>query len=627
WRNNDLGGVIQITGSPVTFGSQGAKMPAPQDRIGYQEIIVEPNSNYDLTFWYTMLDNSSDPWLTVAILGVTEFGPFANGNGATKDQAIAATIASVTVNDTAEPDVYVEQKLSFNSGANSTVAIFFYNGPVECRLDDFTIDIGLAGSVPPSAGFDVNQSESNYLEYSFTNTSTNATSYEWDFGDGNMSTDESPTHVYGVADTYTVTLTAFNDNGQTTVLSKGVDIQAPVTADFTFEPDPEDYRTIQFMDASEGAEMLLWEFGDEYQFTGMNPEHTYMEDGIYTVKLTAYSITGNMDVKELDVTISQTFIASIKESGFEDDDPSAAACGSALDGRDCWRNSALGGVIQITSSPVNSGSQAAKLPSDGSRIGYQLVDVEPNRQYTVTFNYTMKTDPAGSLTVSILDGRTLNDISEVAAATIASISVNDQTDASTYIQESITFESGSNSQVAVFFTNEGVECRVDDFSIEASQVFMPVINEPGFEDNSLPDGTGDGRDSWRNDLGGVIQITSSPVHSGSQAAKLPSDGSRVGYQLIEVEANTDYRVSFFYTMKTDPAGSLTVAILDGSTLTDLSQVAGATIASVTLNDQTDANTYVMESIQFNSGGNTMVAVFFNNEGVECRVDDFSIARN
>jgi hypothetical protein len=239
----------------------------------------------------------------------------------------------------------------------------------------------------------------------------------------------------------------------------------------------------------------------------------------------------------------------------------------------------------------------------------------------------MKTDPAGTLTVSILDGRTLNDISEVDGATINSITVNDQNDADTYIEESIVFESGDNSQIAVFFTNEGVECRVDDFSIDVSEVFMPTILEPGFEDNSLPDGTGDGRDSWKNSaLGGTIQITSSPVNSGSQAAKLPSDGTRIGYQLIEVEANTDYRVSFFYTMKTDPAGSLTVSILDGSTLTDPSEVPAATITSITVNDQTDADAYIMENIVFNSGGNNMIAIFFTNDSVESRIDDFSITK-
>ncbi len=618
WRTS-IGGVIQITGSPVTFGDQGAKLPADETRVGYQEIVVEMETNYDLRFWYTMLQGSSDPFVTVSIVGVTENGPIT-----TREEAAAGTIASVTVNDTSNPDEYLEQKLSFNSGANDKIGIYFFNGPVEARLDNFSIEIGAEGAVPPSAGFDVAQSAENFLEYTFTNTSKNGSTYLWDFGDGNTSTEESPTHVYGTPDAYTVTLEVTSDNGLTNTLEKGVDIQAPVTVDCSWEIDPEDYRTVHFTDASIGAVELLWEFGDGFQFTGMSASHTYREDGIYNVILTSTSITGLQDSKEFAVTISQGFIATISEASFEDNDPSAAACGSKLDGRDCWKNSALGGVIQITSGPTVSGSQAAKLPSDGSRIGYQRVMVESNRQYTVTFNYTMKTSPEGSLTVSILDGSTLNDISEVAGATLASKTVNDQTDANAYVTESVTFSSGARSEVAIFFSNAGVETRLDDFSIEVSE--LPMIAQPSFEDNTLPDGTGDGRDSWKNStLGGVIQITSGPTVSGSQAAKLPSGGDRIGYQLVTVSPNTQYTVSFNYTMKTSPEGSLMVSILDGRTLNDISEVAAATINSISVNDQTDANAYITETITFNSGSNTEIAIFFTNAGVETRLDDFSIA--
>ena len=412
----------------------------------------------------------------------------------------------------------------------------------------------------------------------------------------------------------------------TGTLERGIDIQAPTTVNCGWEIDPEDYRTVIFRDSSIGAVELLWEFGDGFQFTGMAASHTYREDGIYTVTLTSTSVTGLQDSKDFDVTISQGFIATISEASFEDNDPSAAACGSGLDGRDCWRNNALGGVIQITSGPTVTGSQAAKLPSDGSRIGYQRITVEPNTIYNVTFNYTMKTSPEGSLTVSILDGSTLNDISDVAGATIATTTVNDQTDANAYVTETLTFGSGGRSEVAIFFNNVGVECRIDDFSIEAAEATM--LAEGGFEDNSLADGTGDGRDSWRNSaLGGVIQITSGPVVTGSQAAKLPSDGSRIGYQLVSVAANSQYTLTYNYTMKTDPEGSLTVSILDAtaSTLTDISQVPAATIATSMVNDQTDANAYITETITFNTGSNTEIAVFFNNVGVECRIDDMSLA--
>ena len=46
----------------------------------------------------------------------------------------------------------------------------------------------------------------------FTNTSVGATTYAWDFGDGNTSTTTSPVHNYSTSGTYTVTLTATNGN-------------------------------------------------------------------------------------------------------------------------------------------------------------------------------------------------------------------------------------------------------------------------------------------------------------------------------------------------------------------------------------------------------------------------------
>lgn len=464
WRADwsDERPIFGISSSPVTFGKQAAKLEVSSARQGYQEITVEPNTNYDLGFWYTMANNSSDPWAIVAIVGVTEHGPI----GSIAD-AEAGIIASITVNDTSSPSTYVKEKLSFNSGINNTIGIYFYNDKnVETRFDDFTIEIGIAGAVPPSAGFGSAQSSSNYLEYSFTNTSTNATSYLWDFGDGTTSTEVSPTHVYATHNVYTVKLTATNASGKTASLSKTIDIQAPVTADFTLQVDALDYRTYTFTDASVGAVSLLWEFGDGFQFTGTNPTHTYTADAIYTVKLTATSVTGKKDVKTESITVSAGFIAAINEPGIEN-------------GTAAWRNTVLetnadtefgfdGTWVVQTSSTKRNGAASAKLPTHESqgntsptnrRWIYQAITVQANTNYTISWYMQNKDANSGAEVTAQIRNAPFDDAAlvDTPGATLITSQVYNAAsghDVSSWTLASISFNSGSSTEIVLFIFND-----------------------------------------------------------------------------------------------------------------------------------------------------------------------------
>jgi PKD repeat protein len=61
----------------------------------------------------------------------------------------------------------------------------------------------------------------------FTNTSKNATSYSWDFGDGSPeSTEANPVHEFAAAGTYEVTLTATGPAGTTRSIQSVVIVQA-----------------------------------------------------------------------------------------------------------------------------------------------------------------------------------------------------------------------------------------------------------------------------------------------------------------------------------------------------------------------------------------------------------------
>ncbi len=57
----------------------------------------------------------------------------------------------------------------------------------------------------------------NNLIVDFTNTSMYATSYNWDFGDSNTSTDTDPTHTYATGGSYNITLIATNSCGNDTI--------------------------------------------------------------------------------------------------------------------------------------------------------------------------------------------------------------------------------------------------------------------------------------------------------------------------------------------------------------------------------------------------------------------------
>jgi PKD repeat protein len=79
----------------------------------------------------------------------------------------------------------------------------------------------------PVASFQYEISDDNFLEVSFTSFSQNAVSYSWNFGDGETSTEENPTHTYAEVGTYNVTLTVENSDGVAHSFSETVEITDP----------------------------------------------------------------------------------------------------------------------------------------------------------------------------------------------------------------------------------------------------------------------------------------------------------------------------------------------------------------------------------------------------------------
>jgi PKD repeat protein len=133
----------------------------------------------------------------------------------------------------------------------------------------------------------------------FENTtwaSSGRMNYNWDFGDNNNSTDADPKHVYNTNNTtttYTVTLEANLEGGCSGVTTKQVTVNANPVCGFTIKEDYlPGHRTFVF-DADEDIyPFYRWTFGDGGSSQAANPTYQYLNDGNYTVTLTARNSAG-----------------------------------------------------------------------------------------------------------------------------------------------------------------------------------------------------------------------------------------------------------------------------------------------------------------------------------------------
>lgn len=148
------------------------------------------------------------------------------------------------------------------------------------------------------------------LKVTFTNKSTNATSYEWNFGNNKTSTQKDPVITYDAAGTYTVSLTAKNGEKTNTTQRSIIVAYKQPTASFTYTKEAP--LTVIFSNTSTNATSYSWDFGDGNASDEKNPTHRYSQAGTYTVTLVAENPSERKQYQEtIKVTKPRVFVTGI----------------------------------------------------------------------------------------------------------------------------------------------------------------------------------------------------------------------------------------------------------------------------------------------------------------------------
>jgi len=135
-------------------------------------------------------------------------------------------------------------------------------------------------------------------------------SYEWDFGDGSTSTEQSPTHQYMDNGTYTVSLKIRDNDGATDTKTSHILVKNIMPAtNFVYTPkSPVKISTVlNFNDSSTDSDGSIvnwtWDFGDGIITYGNQTGHIYTNAGIYVVTLTVEDDDGELSNYTLSLTV------------------------------------------------------------------------------------------------------------------------------------------------------------------------------------------------------------------------------------------------------------------------------------------------------------------------------------
>lgn len=151
---------------------------------------------------------------------------------------------------------------------------------------------------------------------SFTGITNEGDTWAWNFGDGQTSNVQNPTHAYSDTGLFTIKLTVTNNGCPETLTRNNLLRVKPPIPKFIVQKICGSKKEFLFTDASVGAQFWQWDFGDGTTSTLQSPKHIYKDYGTYLATLTVTNGTcsNSYSVQVLAFDISTKFSADVREA-------------------------------------------------------------------------------------------------------------------------------------------------------------------------------------------------------------------------------------------------------------------------------------------------------------------------
>jgi gliding motility-associated-like protein len=270
-------------------------------------------------------------------------------------------------------------------GGGHTVTVVSTSG---CATDPYPFNVQVHPEVKSNFNVDIRLG-CKEDSVGFTNTSTGQITNSWLFGDGNVSFDHSPLHIYKAQGSYTVKLVTSNGLCFDT-LQQQVNFNHSIDANFTVNDDSIcQNTTVNFTNGSAYVPAIIptyaWDFKDGGEDAVADPAYLFKNAGEYDVRLIATDYLGCKDTAYKKVIVDSAGSISFETS----DDALCAGKSIKLSGT----------FMQIgnTGTTWNMDDGNILTGKDAFEYNYDEAGV-----YNVTFNATYRICPNASFTKAII---------------------------------------------------------------------------------------------------------------------------------------------------------------------------------------------------------------------------------